>query len=90
MIRVLHIVDSLDMGGIQTFLLNVYRNIDREKIKFDILVFREHKQVLEDENIGEQIKINFGDKVILVIESHLKLFLKSIKNIRLFIIMQVH
>ena len=57
MIRVLHIVDSLDMGGIQTFLLNVYRNIDRSKIKFDILVFREHKQVLEDEfiNLGSNI-----------------------------------
>lgn len=57
MIRVLHIVDSLDMGGIQTFLLNVYRNIDRSKIKFDFLLFREHKQVLEDEfiNLGSNI-----------------------------------
>lgn len=49
MIRILHIVDSLDMGGIQTFLLNVYKNIDCSNIKFDFLVFRPHKQVLEEE-----------------------------------------
>lgn len=47
--RILHIVDSLDMGGIQTFLLNLNRAIDTEKIQFDYMVFRPHEQVLESE-----------------------------------------
>lgn len=47
--RVLQIVDSLDMGGIQTFLLNLNRAIDLEKDQFDYLVFRSHEQVLEKE-----------------------------------------
>lgn len=47
--RILQIVDSLDMGGIQTFLLNLNKAIDLSEIQFDYLVFRQHKQVLENE-----------------------------------------
>lgn len=36
--RVLQIVDSMEMGGIQAFIMNVYRSIDRDKIQFDFLV----------------------------------------------------
>lgn len=38
MIRVLHLVRSLDAGGIGTFIMNVYRKIDRTKIQFDFAV----------------------------------------------------
>ena len=47
--RVLQVVDSMDMGGIQAFIMNVYRNIDKENIQFDFLVFRSHEQVFEKE-----------------------------------------
>lgn len=47
--RVLQIVDSMDMGGIQTFIMNVYRHINREEIQFDFLVFRKHEQIFEKE-----------------------------------------
>lgn len=47
--RVLQVVDSMDMGGIQAFIMNVYRNIDRENIQFDFLVFRPHEQAFEKE-----------------------------------------
>lgn len=40
MIRVLQIVDHMGLGGIQAFIMNVYRNIDREKIQFDFLVHK--------------------------------------------------
>ena len=50
-------VDSLDMGGIQTFLLNVYKNIDRNTLQFDFLVFRTHEQVLEKEFLALGAKI---------------------------------
>ena len=36
--RVLHIMRNLEAGGIATFLLNVYRQIDRDKIQFDFAV----------------------------------------------------
>lgn len=37
-IRILQIVNELNMGGIQAFLMNLYRNIDRSKIQFDFLI----------------------------------------------------
>jgi len=38
MIRVLHMIASLDVGGSQTVMMNIYRNIDREKIQFDFVI----------------------------------------------------
>ena len=38
MIRVLHMFASLDVGGSQTVMMNIYRNIDREKIQFDFVI----------------------------------------------------
>lgn len=38
MIRVLQMVGSLNVGGSQAMLLNLYRNIDREKIQFDFVI----------------------------------------------------
>ena len=36
-IRVLQIVGRMDRGGIENFIMNIYRNIDREKVQFDFL-----------------------------------------------------
>lgn len=36
-IRVLQIVGRMDRGGIETMIMNLYRNIDREKVQFDFL-----------------------------------------------------
>lgn len=36
--RVLHMIASLEMGGSQSFVMNIYRNIDRTKIQFDFIV----------------------------------------------------
>jgi glycosyltransferase involved in cell wall biosynthesis len=49
MIRVLHIVGTMDLGGIEQFIMNVYRNIDREKVQFDFIVHKEEKNYFEDE-----------------------------------------
>ena len=37
-VRVLHIVGNMNMGGQETFIMNVYRNIDRNKVQFDFVV----------------------------------------------------
>lgn len=38
MIRVLHVFARLGRGGLETFVMNLYRNIDRDKVQFDFLV----------------------------------------------------
>ena len=38
MIRVLQMIGSLNVGGSQTMILNIYRNIDRTKIQFDFVL----------------------------------------------------
>lgn len=38
MILVLHNIGTLASGGMESFLLNIYRNIDREKVQFDFVV----------------------------------------------------
>lgn len=34
----LHVIGAMDRGGAETFIMNVYRAIDREKVQFDFLV----------------------------------------------------
>lgn len=51
-IRVLHENAVMDMGGIESFLMNVYRNIDREKVQFDFMVHRS-KDAYFDKEIEE-------------------------------------
>lgn len=36
--RILHMISSLNIGGSQTFVMNLYRNIDRESIQFDFII----------------------------------------------------
>jgi glycosyltransferase involved in cell wall biosynthesis len=40
--RVLHAVGAMDPGGVETWLLNVLRNIDRERFQFDFCTFGPH------------------------------------------------
>lgn len=54
--RILHILDSLDMGGVEVFLMNLYRNIDHTKIIFDFAVFKENNCfAAEAKNYGSEI-----------------------------------
>lgn len=48
-IRVLHILQRMEAGGTQALLMNIYRNIDRNKIQFDFLVEYPDKQFYDDE-----------------------------------------
>lgn len=36
-IRILHVVGRMDRGGIETMIMNIYRNIDRSLVQFDFL-----------------------------------------------------
>lgn len=49
LVRVLHVVGGLNAGGIETFLMSVYRQIDRSKVQFDFLVPSNHRFFYSDE-----------------------------------------
>lgn len=40
--RILNITGGMAPGGVESFIMNVYRNVDREKVQFDFIV---HKKV---------------------------------------------
>lgn len=48
-IRVLHVVTYMGRGGLETMLMNYYREIDRDKIQFDFLVHREFEADYDQE-----------------------------------------
>ncbi|MBR5498049.1 MAG: glycosyltransferase family 1 protein [Clostridia bacterium] len=48
-LRVLHIVTYMGRGGLETMIMNYYRNIDRSKVQFDFLVHRDFKADYDDE-----------------------------------------
>lgn len=50
-IRILHVVTIMNLGGIETFLMSLYRNIDKNKIQFDFLVHRNEKGFFDEEII---------------------------------------
>lgn len=48
-IRVLHVVTHMNRGGLETMLMNYYRNIDRTQVQFDFLVHRQERAAYDDE-----------------------------------------
>lgn len=49
MIRVLQVVPNMQAGGLENFIMNIYRNIDKNKIQFDFLVHYKEKKHFDDE-----------------------------------------
>ena len=49
MIRVLHILHSMNRGGAEVMLMNYYRNIDRSRVQFDFLLTEQNRCLFEDE-----------------------------------------
>ena len=49
MIRVLHSVSNMDRAGIETMLMNYYRNIDRNTVQFDFLCNKSKPGDYDDE-----------------------------------------
>ncbi|MDP4178298.1 MAG: glycosyltransferase family 1 protein [Bacillota bacterium] len=56
-IRVLHVTYKMHCAGIEAFIMNLYRNIDRSKVQFDFLVHYTERQFYDDEieNLGGRI-----------------------------------
>ncbi|MEH7388535.1 glycosyltransferase family 1 protein [Bacillus sp. JJ1521] len=56
--RILHIVGAMNRAGTETMLMNIYRNIDREKVQFDFISFSR-----KNAHYDEEIK-SLGGRVI--------------------------
>lgn len=48
-IKVLQVIGGLNMGGAETFIINVFKNINREKYEFYFLCYGKNKYDYEDE-----------------------------------------
>lgn len=47
--KVLHVISSMNTGGMETMIMNFYRNINKDKFKFDFLINDPNKCFYEDE-----------------------------------------
>lgn len=82
MVRVLHIFHNMGNGGIEHFVMNYYRFIDREKIQFDFLTSVEEPGFFDEEILSMGGKIfhaypfrknplkNYKDIARIVSENH--------------------
>ena len=50
-IRVLQIMPAMDAGGMETFVMNVYRTLDREQVQFDFLYHYDKPCFFDDESV---------------------------------------
>lgn len=48
-IRILQVVTIMDLGGLETMLMNYYRKVDKTKIQFDFMVHRMERGHYDDE-----------------------------------------
>ncbi len=48
-IRILHIVGAMYPGGMENFIMNLYRNIDRSQFQFDFIVHQKRENDYTDE-----------------------------------------
>lgn len=62
--RILHITGSMDRGGAETMIMNLYRNIDRSKFQFDFIFFT------TKESDYEQEILKYGGKIHRILASN--------------------
>ncbi len=76
--KILHILSCLELGGTEKFIMNIFRNIDREKYQFDFYIFLPSKSILVDEIKSLGGKIYFGTTPSI---TRLKKFYKSLSEV---------
>lgn len=77
-IRILHVLQRMEAGGTQALLMNLYRNINREKVQFDFLVEYPNEQFYDNEILelgGKIYYTNFRK------DKNIFLFIKTFKSL---------
>ena len=64
--RVLQVPGSLNLGGAETMLINVMRNMDREQLNFDFVVPGKEEGYYEStvRQMGAQVHHRFGGRIV--------------------------
>lgn len=81
-IRILHVFSRLNRGGAETMIMNIYRNINRDKMQFDFLCLTpDNYDYLEEiESLGGRIfslNIDFKQRPFLCMAQILKIMRSS-------------
>lgn len=76
--RVLQVVTTMNLGGLESFLMNVYRKIDRKKVQFDFLVHRKEEGVFDKEILS------LGGRIFRLNPIHPKRFFQYSREIKSF------
>ena len=63
MIRVLQCVNDMHRAGLETMLMNYYRNIDRTRIQFDFLTHRPNQSDYDDEILSLGGKVYYAPRL---------------------------
>ncbi|WP_137665582.1 glycosyltransferase family 1 protein [Enterococcus hulanensis] len=77
--RVLHFQGRMGLGGAESFMMNLYRRIDRDKFQFDFLIYDDFKQVTD---YNDEIK-NLGGRIFSVTNPKKNIFKYMIQVNRL-------
>jgi glycosyltransferase involved in cell wall biosynthesis len=58
-VRILHVVGGMDRGGVETWLMHVLRNIDRDRFRMDFLVHADRRCAYDDEieSLGSSLHV---------------------------------
>lgn len=59
-VRILHVLAGMNRGGAETLVMNLFRNVDRNKIMYDFILFRE-----EECDYNSEIK-QLGGKIFYI------------------------
>ncbi len=76
--RVLHFIPAFGIGGVESLIMNLYRNIDRKKVQFDFLV-----EVDNDLEVFDEIK-ELGGIIYRLPKLHKKKLWDYVKQIEIF------
>ena len=71
MIRILQVVNDMHRAGLETMLMNYYRNIDRERVQFDFLTHRPEKSDYDDEIVSLEVRFTMLRDCIHRITRHI-------------------
>lgn len=78
-IRVLYWGMSGNIGGIESFIINVYRNLDKSKVQIDFLVAHDKEEIAFEEEIKAM-----GGKIYRVMYSERESFIKARTQLKKF------
>lgn len=78
--KVLVIINTLNVGGAETFLMKIFRSIDKDKIIFDFLVSEPIKGIYEDEVKKMGGKVYYG---YYKVQHPLKNWLSIVKTVKI-------